>query len=77
MVSPEVTKDAVPSAATVELPRLVLPSLNCTVPVVVGLTIAINVAEAFGGAVERGDVVSAVLVRTFLTGLTSKATHHR
>jgi hypothetical protein len=62
----DVLPDAVPSLETVTgLPRLVTPSLNCTVPTAsAGLILAVNVTRLPWATGEAGDVLSPVAVAT-------------
>jgi hypothetical protein len=62
-VNVDVVPDAVPLVTITGLPRVVVPSLNCTVPAAVtGVTVAVSVRGTFGAMGESGDVASAVLV---------------
>jgi len=62
-VNVDVVPDAVPLLTITGLPRVVVPSLNCTVPAAVtGLTAAVSVRGTFGAMGEGGDVASVMLV---------------
>ena len=63
MVNVEVDPDAAPLVTITGLPRLVVPSLNCTVPTAAaGLTAAVSVTRVPARAPDAGEVASAVLV---------------
>lgn len=59
----DVDPDAAPLLTATGLPRLAVPSMNCTTPTAVaGVIVAVSVTGVPGAAEEAGDVVSAVLV---------------
>ena len=61
----DVVPDAVPLLTATGLPRLVVPSLNCTVPVAVaGVIVAVSVTGVPWATGDAGDVASSVPVAT-------------
>src|SRR5918997_1182730 len=72
----EVVPDAVPLPTATGLPRLAVPSLNCTVPLAVaGVIVAVSVTGVPTATGDAGDVASAVLVATApVEPMTTKAT---
>jgi hypothetical protein len=68
-VKDDVLPDAVPLLTCTGLPRLVLPSLNCTVPATTGLTVAVSVIGVPGATEDTADVVKLTVgVVTWRTG---------
>lgn len=62
-IKDEMDPEAMPLLTVTRLPRLVAPSLNCTVPVAVaGVIVAVSVTGAPCATGETGDVASTVVV---------------
>lgn len=53
---------AMPLVTGTRSPRLVVPSLNCTLPAAAGVTVAVSVTAAFWATGESGDAVNVVVV---------------
>lgn len=61
-VNADVLPDALPLLTRTGLPRVVIPSLNCTVPPAIGVTVAVSATGAPGATGDTADVVRATVV---------------